>query len=179
MFAELPTPTTPKITFINISSVNISWDFSAVDPVRNVCFVIEYQNNTRYANVSSLICEGNHTFYVFPWLLRGQSYRFRIYATDGIMTTVSKWSFFFRNGIEGTYTCKISDSEMRNVNVFVLCVCVCVCVCTCVCVCVSPCVSPCLWCACMCVCVCLWYTCVSVLFFQFLYIASCDDDKAY
>ena len=91
------------MTFINISSVNLSWsfDFSVVDSSRNVCFVIEYQNNTRYANVSSPICKGNHTFYIFPWLLRGQRYRFRVYATDGVMNTVSEWSFMFINGIDG------------------------------------------------------------------------------
>ena len=100
MFVELSTPSKPVLTFINISSINISWDFP-VDSSRNVCFVIEYQNNTRYANVSTLICEGNHTYYVFPWLLRGQRYRFRVYATDGLMTTISKWSFYFLNGIEG------------------------------------------------------------------------------
>ena len=93
----------PQLTFINISSVNISWnfDFSVVDPARNVSFGIEYQNNTRTANVSSMICARNHDFYIFPWLLRGQSYRFRVFATDGVTTTISDWSFKFVNGIEG------------------------------------------------------------------------------
>ena len=100
MLTELPTPSTPELTFVNISSVNISWgaNLTVVHPARNVCFVIEYQNNTRYANVSSLICT---TFYTFPWLLRGQRYRFRVYATDGVITTISDWSFTFINGIDG------------------------------------------------------------------------------
>ena len=103
MFVELPTPSVPQLTFINISSVNISWNFnfSAVDPARNVCFGIEYQNNTRTANVSSMKCERNHNFYIFPWLLRDQKYRFRVLATDGVTTTISHWSFKFVNGIEG------------------------------------------------------------------------------
>ena len=101
MFVELPTPSMPALTFINIRSVNISWefDYSAISAAQNVCFVIEYQNNTQYANVSSMIC--NHTFFVFPYLLRGEQYRFRIYATDGVTSTVSNWTFMFINGIEG------------------------------------------------------------------------------
>ena len=102
LFVELPTPSTPNLTFIDIGSVNISWDFdySALNAAQNVCFVIEYQNNTRFTNLSSLICD--HTFFVFPYLLRGERYRFRIYATNGVMTIVGDWSFMFINGIEGT-----------------------------------------------------------------------------
>ena len=107
LILELPKPSVPMLTFINISQVNISWyfDFFAVEPTQNVCFGIEYQNNTRTANVSSLICKGNHTFFIFPWLVRGQWYRFRVYATDGTMNTVSDWSYGFTNGIEGIYMC--------------------------------------------------------------------------
>ena len=103
MFVELPTPSMPVLTFINISSVNISWNFnfSVVDPTRNVCFGIEYQNNTRVANVSSMICTRNHNFYIFPWLLRGQRYRFKMFATDGVTTTMSDWSYTFIDGVEG------------------------------------------------------------------------------
>ena len=103
MFIELPTPSMPVLTFISISSVNISWDFnfSVVDPALNVCFGIEYQYNTRVTNVSSMTCARNHNFYIFPWLLRGQRYRFRVFATDGVTTTMSHWSFEFINGIEG------------------------------------------------------------------------------
>ena len=105
MFTDIPVPSTPELTFINISSVNISWDFdsSAISIAQNVCFVIEYQNNTRYANVSSMICGKSHPFYIFPWLQRGQQYRFRIYAIIGEMTTVGDWSFMFINGVEGKH----------------------------------------------------------------------------
>lgn len=105
---QLPTPSTPTVTFINISYVNISWsfDFSAVQPAQNVCFKIEYQNNTRYENVSSLICHGNHTFYIFPGLLRGLRYRFRVYATNGVVESLpSHWTFLFINGIDGNVNC--------------------------------------------------------------------------
>ena len=110
MFAGIPAPSTPELTFINISSVNISWNFhySAISAAQNVCFVIEYQNNTRYANVSSMICGESHTFYIFPWLVRGQQYRFRIYATSGVMTTVGGWTFMFINGIEGKHLARIA-----------------------------------------------------------------------
>ena len=103
MFVELPTPSKPVLTFINISSVNILWNFNffVVDPAQTVCFGIEYQNNTRVANVSSMICARNHNFYVFPSLQRGQKYRFKVFATDGVTTTMSNWSFQFINGIEG------------------------------------------------------------------------------
>ena len=118
-------PSTPELTFINISSVNISWhfDFSAVDPARNVCFGIKYENNTRIANVSSLICGRNHTYYVFPWLLYGQIYRFKVIVTDGVITTTSDWSYRFINGAKGK-----------------LCLCLCVCVFVCVHACIyGPC----------------------------------------
>ena len=103
--SDIPVPSTPELTFINISSVNISWNFdhSAISAAQNVCFVIEFENGTRHANVSSLICGESHTFYIFPWLLRGQRYRFRIHATNGVMTTVGDWSFMFINGIEGKH----------------------------------------------------------------------------
>ena len=153
-FLELPiaTPSVPLLTFIDINHVNISWDFdfSAVDSAQNVCFVIEYQNNTRYTNVSSLICEGNRTFYVFPWLLRYQRYRFRVYATDGVMTTVSSWSFTFINGIEGKHYRLL----LHACHCVYVCVCVCVraCVCMYVCVCLFVCVSV---CVCVCACICM------------------------
>ena len=38
---------------------------------------------------------------MFPWLQRGQKYRFKVFATDGVTTTMSNWSFQFINGIEG------------------------------------------------------------------------------
>ena len=110
MFTDIPAPSTPELTFINISSVNISWDFdhSAISAAQNVCFVVEYQNNTRYANVSSKIYGESNTFYIFTWLLKGERYRFRIYATSGVMTTVGGWTFMFINGIEGKHLAKIA-----------------------------------------------------------------------
>ena len=68
-----------------------------------MCFVIEYQNGSRYANVSSMICQKNHNFYTFPWLMKGQQYRFRVYATDGVMTAVGDWTFRFINGVESKH----------------------------------------------------------------------------
>jgi len=105
-FVELPAPSDVTLTFINISSVNISWefDFSAIVPAQNICFGIEYQNNTIIQNVSSLICKGNSTYYIFPYLLEGRRYIFRVYATNGmIKSPYSDWTFRFANGVEGNY----------------------------------------------------------------------------
>ena len=140
VFAELPTPSTLELTFINISSVNISWhfDFSIVNPAQNVCFGIEYENNTRIANVSSLICGRKCTFYVFRWLLYGQIYHFKVIATDGVRTTFSDWSYRFINGAKG-----------KCVSVCCVRVCACACVRVCMHVSVYACEHMCV-CACFC-----------------------------
>ena len=101
---ELPSPSVPTLTFHNLTTVIISWQYGSHDPQNGshdpTCFLVEYTNNTSPSNVSSLICD--NTTYVFPWLQSGQRYKFRIYSTaNDSWSAPGPWSDLFTDGFDG------------------------------------------------------------------------------
>ena len=101
---ELLSPSVPTLTFHNLTTVIISWQYGSHDPQNGshnpTCFLVEYKNNTSPSNVSSLICD--NTTYVFPWLQSGQRYKFRIYSTaNDSWSAPGPWSDLFTDGFDG------------------------------------------------------------------------------
>ena len=64
---------------------------------------------------------------VFPWLLRGQQYKFRVYATNNVsLSSPGPWTELFLNGVDGEHYNKLMclrvivdyrlDSQSENIR---------------------------------------------------------------
>ena len=106
----VPPPSSMRLLFINVSAVQIFWDYPKGDDPLPIMFLVQVSHDGQpYQNVSGMI---SAAVFIYNRMLFGAYYQFQVLAVFEGVVSAPAVSDYFINGVTGIWSFCITPTKI-------------------------------------------------------------------